>query len=221
MLWREVGQNRSEGVLLGSTRGSETRSVGRKILYLTGGIATGKSTVAKMFGEFGAKVIDADGIVHALMEEDDEMRAEIIRAFGEGVVEGRTINRKKLASIVFEDKRKLRILEEIVHPRVLKKIAEEIYRATEKLVVVEIPLLFERSMNVHPSVLVYCPRHVQAERLKQRDGFSDYEIERRLSCQIDIEEKRKMADCVIDNSGSLEETKNQVRFLLDFILSET
>lgn len=192
----------------------------KKIVYLTGGIATGKSTVAKIFEELGAKVIDADKIVHKLLEEDEAVKSEIVKIFGQDILENGKINRRKLGAIVFADRSKLSVLERITHPRVLEIISKQISESDEELVVLEIPLLFEKQMNLKPSVVVYCPAHIQVKRMKERDNLSDEEIRNRLNSQIDIERKKEMADYVVDNSGSLEETREQVRKLIDKLLTQ-
>lgn len=193
----------------------------KKIIYLTGGIATGKSTVAKIFEEFGAKVVDADKIVHKLLEEDRSIREKIVEVFGNGVIgNSGKIDRRKLGSIVFGDKNKLELLERIIHPKVMEEIAREISESTCELIVLEIPLIFEKKMDLHPVVVVYAPREIQIERLRKRDGLSDSEISARLSAQVDIEIKKKLADYVIDNSGSLEETRKQVRNLVEILTKD-
>ncbi len=186
----------------------------KKIIYLTGGIGTGKSTVAKMFEEFGVEVIDADKIVHEILETDQYVKDKVISIFGKDILQSGRIDRRKLGSIVFEDREKLQILENIVHPKVLEIMAKKISESQSEMVLIEIPLLFEKKMDLHPSVLVYCPKEFQMKRVKERDNLPDKEIENRLNSQIDIEEKKKLADYVIDNSGSLEETKKQVQDLL-------
>lgn len=186
----------------------------KKIIYLTGGIGTGKSTVAKMFEEFGVEVIDADKIVHEILETDQYVKDKVISIFGKDILQSGRIDRRKLGSIVFEDREKLQILENIVHPKVLEIMAKKISESQSEMVLIEIPLLFEKKMDLHPSVLVYCPKEFQMKRVKERDNLPDKEIENRLNSQIDIEEKKKLADYVIDNSGSLEETRKQVQDLL-------
>lgn len=192
----------------------------KRIVYLTGGIATGKTTVANLFKEFGARVVDADKIVHRIMDEDPAIKQKIVEYFGQDILDQGKINRRKVGSIVFKDKDKLRFLEELLHPRVLEEMAQEVLEAKEDIVVLEIPLLFEKKLNLKPVVLVYCPREIQIDRLRRRDGLSDDEIENRLSAQIDIEEKRKLADYIIDNSKDIDHTKEQVRHIFEILASE-
>lgn len=189
----------------------------KKIIYLTGGIGTGKSTVAKIFADFGVEVIDADKIVHEILENDEELKTKIVDIFGQDVIEEGKINRRKLGTIVFSNKEKLRILENLIHPKVLEIMAKKISESQSDMILMEIPLLFEKGMNFHPSVLVYCPRELQFKRIKERDGLPDKDIQNRLSSQIDIEEKKKLADYVIDNSGTLQETRKQVENLLKIL----
>jgi len=187
---------------------------------LTGGIACGKSTVSRMLAACGAAVVDADRIAREVVRPGMPALDEIREAFGEGVItpEGE-LDRKKLGSIVFSDPAARRRLEGILHPR----IRAEMRRQTEewnakdpnRLVVLDIPLLYESGLEnkygIEEVVVVYVPRETQIERLMRRDGIAREEAERRLESQWPIEEKRRRADVVIDNSGTLEETERQVR----------
>ena len=190
----------------------------KKIVYLTGGIATGKSTVAKFFKELGADVIDADEIAHKVIEKGTQAYSKIVKEFGKDILTpSGAIDRRKLGALVFKDKEKLRKLESIVHPEVLKKMADEIARSKSDIVIVEIPLIFEKKMDLHPVVVVYAPREVQKSRLMRRDGLTEEEAEVRLSSQIDIDEKRKLADFVIDNSSDLTKTKEETKRLFHIL----
>ncbi len=191
----------------------------KKLIYLTGGIATGKTTVARMFAELGAHVIDADKIAHKVIEKGRKAYDLVVNEFGEGILdESGEIDRRKLGSIVFGDKEKLHRLESIIHPEVISEMAREVAESHSDLIVIEIPLIFEKGLDLHPTVLVYAPRHIQIERLKKRDALADKEIIERLNSQIDIELKRKMADYVIDNSGEIEKTWEQVKEVFKEIL---
>ncbi len=188
------------------------------VIYLTGGIATGKTTVAKIFESLGAKVVDADKIAHDIIKKGEKAYHKIVEQFGSGILDSTgEIDRKKLGKIVFEDKDKLALLESIVHPEVVNKMAEEISECPNDFVVVEIPLIYEKKIYVHPVIVVYASKEVQRERMRKRDNLSDEEIEARLSSQIDIEVKRKLADFVIDNSGDLRRTREQVEEIMKIL----
>ncbi len=188
-----------------------------KTIGLTGGIASGKSTVAKMLKEKGAYLLDADKLAREVVEPDEPAWRQIVDWLGESILQpDRHIDRSKLASLVFDDKSKLEKLNKIVHPQVgyrFKALKEEILlKDPEAVIVYDIPLLIEAGMQkmVDHIVLVFVPREVQIQRLQQRDGLSRREAELRLKAQLPLEEKRKQAHTVIDNSSSLEETARQV-----------
>lgn len=193
-----------------------------RVIGLTGGIGTGKSTVARMLADLGAVVIDADAIVHALQAAGSPALAEIVAAFGPGVLDARgELDRARLADVVFRDPAQRQRLDAIMHPRVgaeMARRAEAARRAQAPLVVLDIPLLFETRpreraaarAGFDATVLVHCPPAVQIERTVARDGCSRAEAERRVAAQMPIDEKRRLADHVIDNSGTVAETRRQV-----------
>ncbi len=198
------------------------------VLGLSGGIATGKSTVAGFLRALGASVIDADAIVHELQAPGAPLLDEIAEAFGPDLIdtEGR-LDRNALGAIVFGDLTARRRLEAIVHPKVIATMADRVAgaQATDTpLIVLDIPLLFERSENgssrgptssFDATVLVYAPEQVQIERLMNRDGCDREAALQRIRAQLPIENKKAMADIVIDNSGNLEETQHQTRMLFE------
>jgi dephospho-CoA kinase len=198
------------------------------ILGLSGGIATGKSIVAGFFSALGASVIDADAIVHELQAPGTPVLDEIAEAFGSDLIDAEGgLDRNALGAIVFSDPTARRRLEQIVHPKVIATMAERVASAqatNTPLIVLDIPLLFERSessSNQGPTtsfdatVLVYAPENLQLERLMNRDGCDREAALQRIRAQLPIESKKDMADIVIDNSGSLEETQNQTRMLFE------
>ena len=204
-----------------------------KLVALTGGIGTGKSTVARMFEKLGATVIDADAIVHELQAAGSPVLAEIVTAFGREVLQASgELDRPALAAIVFRDEKARAELNAIVHPRVGAEMARRIAAAVEAqaaVVILEIPLFFEgrkagtgsaASLGVGMSVLAFTPEATQIERTCARDGCDRDEALRRVGAQLPIEEKRDLADAVIDNSGSLEATERQVRALYERITRE-
>ena len=200
------------------------------VVGLSGGIGTGKSTVGRLFAEAGAVVIDADAIVHELQAPGTPLLAEIAAAFGPEVLRGDgSLNRERLGGIVFRDSEARRRLGAIVHPKVgdemLRRLAAA-RAAGARLVVLDIPLLFEgrragrgtvSRIGFDATVLVYAPEPLQVERQVARDGCTREEAVRRVRAQLPIEEKKALADYVIDNSGSLEETERQVRELMSRI----
>ncbi|MEB2346408.1 MAG: dephospho-CoA kinase [Deltaproteobacteria bacterium] len=195
-----------------------------RVLALSGGIGTGKSTVAAMLRARGAVVIDADEIVHRLQARGAPMLAELVAAFGPGILDTEgALDRKRLGERVFGDPEARRRLEAIVHPKVGLEMARQLdaaRRAKAPLVVLDIPLLFESraagarggasALPFEATVLVYAPRALQLARTIARDGCSAEQAEARLAAQLPIDEKRALADHVIDNGGSLAETERQV-----------
>jgi dephospho-CoA kinase len=190
-----------------------------KRLGLTGGIASGKTAVARMLRELGFRVIDADALGHEVMEPGTRAYNEIVREFGAGIVDadGR-IDRGKLGAIVFADAEKLKRLNAIVHPRVEEEMVR-LFREWEKSGVadaafVEAALLVEAGYqkNLDGLVVAWCRPEQQIERLLAR-GMNELEARRRIAAQMPAEEKLKFATEKIDCSGSLEETLRQVENL--------
>lgn len=184
---------------------------------LTGGIATGKSTVSAMLVERGAILIDLDRIAREIVELGQSALAQIKERFGQAVIqEDGTLDRGKLGEIVFADVSERKALEQITHPAI-RAVMKERMTAYErenpdKLVVIDVPLLFESRLAGYfeRTLLVYVPRSEQKRRLMARDALTDEQAEKRLNAQMDIEQKRALADIVIDNGGSLQETAAQV-----------
>ena len=202
------------------------------VVTLTGGIGSGKSTVAALLARLGATVIDADAIVHELQAPGSPLVEEIAGAFGAGVVDASgALDRRALADLVFREPRARERLEALVHPKVGAEFARRLEAAREAgdpLVVLDIPLYFETRRAGRGEagrgpgagvLLAYVPRELQIERTVRRDGCSREEAERRVAAQLPIEEKKRLADTVIDNSGPLEETERQVREVLTRILA--
>ncbi|OAB43888.1 dephospho-CoA kinase [Paenibacillus antarcticus] len=184
---------------------------------LTGGIATGKSTVSSLLVKKGAMLVDADAIAREVMLPGHPVLAAVAEFFGQGILqEDGTLDRKKLGSIVFDDKEALKALNNMSHPEIRKEIRKRMMELQtaypERLVVVDIPLLYESGLqSMFEEVwVVYAPRDVQMERLMKRDLLSFGQAETRLQSQMDIEDKKSSADRVIDNSHSLEATEQQV-----------
>ena len=203
------------------------RSIG-----LSGGIGSGKSTVAGMLTELGSAVIDADAIVHELQARGQPLLARMVEAFGEEILfEDGSLDRKGLGSIVFRDEAKRRALGAIVHPAVGAEMARRLEAAHQShapLVVLDIPLLFEgmrdgtgsaARMGVETAVLVWVPVATQIERTMARDACDRGEAERRIASQMPIDDKRALADHIVDNSGALAATRTQVEALFALLVT--
>ena len=199
-----------------------------RVVGLSGGIGTGKSTVTRMLAALGAVVVDADAIVHRLQAPGSPLLDEIAAALGADVIDADgALDRKRVADLVFRDPAARARLNAIVHPRVGAEMARELAAAREAgaaLVVLDIPLLFEgraagrggaSALPFDATILVHAPRELQIERTVARDGVSREDVERRLAAQLPIDEKRALADHVIDNTGTLEDTERQVRALFE------
>lgn len=181
------------------------------MIVITGGIATGKSTVSKIFEEFGYIVVDADKIAHKELENSKD---EIVKVFGKSVLKDKKIDRKKLGSIVFGDSGSKKKLEEILHPKIRKTIEKSIQTLQKdgKKYIVDIPLYFESGeYKADKVILVYAPKDVQLKRVMQRDKLTKEEALKRIESQMDIEKKRDMADIVIDNTNDIKQLKDEVK----------
>jgi dephospho-CoA kinase len=187
------------------------------IFGLTGGIATGKSTVAEMLQRHGAVIVDADKVARQVVEPGEEGLKRIASVFGDEVIsrEG-TLDRPALGRIIFHDEKARRKLNELLHPLIMDKMRRdtEKVRQTEPHAVIiwDVPLLIEEKMTdlVDEVILVYVPQQVQLARLQARDHLDNDEAAARLAAQLPIDEKKRWADYVIDNSGTREETEMQV-----------
>jgi dephospho-CoA kinase len=197
------------------------------VVGLTGGIGSGKSTVARMLEKLGAVIIDADEIVHELQSPGSPLLDEIAAAFGPEVIDATgALDREALGALVFRDETRRLELNRIVHPKVGIEFARRLASAKAAgaaLIVLDIPLLFEGRtsgrgsaalMDFDAIVVVWVPESVQIERQQARDGCTREEAVRRVRAQVPLDEKRDRADHVIDNSGTLEETERQVRALV-------
>jgi len=189
------------------------------IVGLTGGIVGGKSTVASMFRDLGAKIIDADKLGHSAILPYRPAWEKITRLFGKGVLQNDlTIDRGKLGKIVFTNQTLLKKLNEITHPEIIKLIKKEISFAKnknysqEKILIIDAALIYEAKIDrlMDKIVVVYIDEDEQIKRLIKRNNLSKDEALQRIKSQMPMKEKAEMADYVIDNSSSLDETKKQV-----------
>ncbi|MEC2223658.1 dephospho-CoA kinase [Heyndrickxia faecalis] len=187
-----------------------------KIIGLTGGIASGKSTVSNMLKTKGFTIVDADIAARKVVEPGELAYEQIIEAFGEGILlQDLTIDRKKLGALIFADEALRMKLNSIVHPAVRAWMTREKDRAIEngkKTVFLDIPLLFESRLTymVERTILVYVDEETQLKRLMARNGLSEKEAQMRIRAQMPLSEKKALADAVLDNNGSPEETKQQL-----------
>jgi dephospho-CoA kinase len=189
-----------------------------KIIGLTGNIASGKTEVAKIFKELGAKIIDADKIARDVVEPSEPAWQEIVDEFGSDILNSdQSINRKRLGEIIFNDDKKREKLNRITHPRIMIKIKETIdnyEKENVNLVIIEAALIVERGglLNVIDELIVVsADAETQIERIMTRDGLQRNEALSRMESQMPIPEKAKHAAYIIDNSGSLGKTRRQVK----------
>ncbi len=194
-----------------------------KVIGLTGGIATGKSAVASLLSELGARIIDADELAREVVKPGREAWQDIVEAFGTEILrEDKTIDREKLRKIVFRDPKARKRLESITHPRIRTLAQQRIQNLAAEgagIIVYEAPLLFENQVHLwlRPVILVACDLATQKHRLQERDGLNEEEIQQHLKAQMSLEEKRKLADFIIENNGDLEELRRQVEAIWEKI----
>lgn len=190
------------------------------VIGLTGSIATGKSTISAMFEELDIPVVDADLIAREVVEKGRPAYDQVVAYFGEDILQANgELDRKKLASIVFKDEEKRQKLNSIVHPAIRKEMIKqrEAHKADKvPCVVLDIPLLYESKLMdyVDKVIVSYVTEEIQLERLLKRDASSKEEAESRINSQISIEKKKKLADAIIDNRGTREESRQQLNALL-------
>ena len=186
-------------------------------IALTGGIATGKSTVASLLALNGMRVIDADTISHEILDESIDWTK---KKFGENYVTNSKVNRPKLGELIFSNAEAKKTLEDFLHP----KIRAEILKRSEKQdgfkfpYLIDIPLFFEnKNYEIKDSVVVYTPSDTQLERFMKRNGYSKEDSLRRIVTQMPIEEKRERATWVIDNSKNLKHLQQECEDFVNII----
>lgn len=190
------------------------------IIGLTGGIASGKSTVSNMIIEHGLPVVDADLMAHLVVEPGEAAYDQIVTHFGRDILnDNNCINRTTLGEIIFNNKDERYVLNSIVHPEVRKKMREEMNRYLREgyqHVVLDIPLLFESRLTdwADRTLVVYVDPAVQLERLMSRNKLTKEEAMSRIASQMPLEEKKERADALINNNGTLESTKAQLITIL-------
>lgn len=184
---------------------------------LTGGIATGKSTVCSLLKISGFSIIDADIVAK---EELENSKEELKKAFGSSIFTDGVIERKKLAQIIFDSDEQREKLNSILHPKIRASISKQAEILDKKGVpfILDIPLFFEtQGYAGKMNVVVYTPREIQLQRLCQREGLEKSQALKRIQAQMDIEEKKRKADWVIDNSKDLKHLQQEVEKFVDFI----
>jgi dephospho-CoA kinase len=199
----------------------------RKLLKvgLTGGIGSGKSLVAAMFKGLGVPVLSADGIARSLTETDEAIKGGIRKHFGSTVFKkDGSLDRKRVAAIIFSDKDKRETLNAIIHPLVLRKIEEEIAtvekRSHAAFVIHEAALIYEAGAdkNLDYVVFVDADEETRIRRVIERDGISRADVSRRIDSQMPAEKKKELADFVITNDGDIKSLEGRVKFLFGLFL---
>jgi dephospho-CoA kinase len=187
-----------------------------RVVGLTGGIASGKSSVAKTFAELGAQIVDADQVAREVVEPGQPAYDDIVAAFGREILlpEG-GIDRKKLGGIIFGDPEKRKILNQITHPRIAARTQEKLMAlgaAGAKVALYEAALLVENGVHrgLGGLIVVYCNEEEQIARMMRRDGFSREEAVNRVRAQAPLSDKLAVATWVIDTNGPIEETRKHV-----------
>ncbi|MBS4535933.1 dephospho-CoA kinase [Clostridium sp. D2Q-14] len=202
-----------------------------KIIGLTGGIATGKTTVSRIIREKGYPLIDADLVAREVVEVNEPAYREIVNIFGTSILlSNNNIDREKLGSIIFDNKNLRSKLNNIVHPRIYLKVKEYIEKYKKKgskLIFVDIPLLIEvkndlekENIRFDEIWLVYANKNQQIERLKERNNYTNEEAVSRINSQMDIEEKKKYCDRIIDNTKNIKYTIESIEKNISEIIME-
>ena len=190
----------------------------KNAIALTGGISTGKSTVCNLFKLHGFLTIDADKIAHKLLDENSD---KIIEMFGKQYVENGKVLRKELGKIIFSNEENKLKIEALLHPLIKEEIIKEskIFEEQNKPYFVDIPLFFEKMhYPISKSLVIYTPKELQIQRLMKRDNINENEAKLKISNQMDIEEKKKLADMVIDNSKDLKHLQDEVERIIGEII---
>jgi len=200
--------------------------MGRLLIGLTGTFGSGKTTVAGLFAECGAAIVDADAIARRVVEPGAPALEEIRRVFGEEfILPNGELDRKRMAALVFPSRKQREMLEAIVHPRVCEEMDRQVRSldaapaktGKPRVVVMNIPLLFESNLThmVRKIVVVTADEAERFRRVRNRDGLSESQVLQRLASQWSQRDKAARADYIIENSGSIESTRAQVRHLYE------
>ncbi|MCE1246683.1 MAG: dephospho-CoA kinase [Firmicutes bacterium] len=197
-----------------------SRPEDKYLVVITGGIATGKSMITAFFRQNGQTVVDTDEIARQVVEPGSPVLAKIVGEWGpEILLPDGNLDRKKLGSVIFSSEKDRKKLNSMMHPAIRKVMYKQAAESPNRIVFLDVPLLYEAKVPLpHDEViLVYCPRSIQKERLIIRDSVSAEDAEKRLSSQIDIEEKKNMSKIIIDNSGTPEQAQEQALKVLEIL----
>lgn len=187
---------------------------------LTGGIGSGKSTVAALLEEYGVPVVSADELSRVVVARGSEGLQAVVEAFGREVVnDAGDLDRRRMASLVFRNAERRRELEAILHPRIrdrFEQVLDALEKAGHQVAVYEVPLLFERNLQgeMKAVVLVTAPLADRVARVRARDDVTETEVRARIAAQMDEDQKRRRADYIIENNGSLDDLRREVEFLM-------
>jgi len=192
------------------------------VVGVTGQLATGKSTVAAMLAELGAGVINADLLAHRALRSNGACFKKVVGTFGNDILKKGEIDRQLLASVVFSNATKLKKLEGIIHPFVIKETRHQIgmfKKSGKKVVVLDVPLLFESKMNTLTdfTIAVKASRAVQLKRIAQQKKIERSQALRRMRAQLSMAEKARRADIIVNNGGTIVKTHQQVKEILEML----
>jgi len=197
------------------------------VIGITGGIGCGKSTVARMFHDYGAYLIDADEVGRIVLEADSSVQKQILNHFGDGILgEDGTINRKRLGDIVFIKKENLETLNGIIHPVMTERITKEINKVQRSgkvpLIAVDAAVIFEAKVEKHfdAIITVTAGRELQLQRMTERSGMSPEQVKKRIDSQIPLEEKEARSHYVLKNEGAMNELQREVKNLFIKIVKQ-
>lgn len=175
---------------------------------LTGGIATGKTTVAHYLKDLGFKVIEADQIAREVLDLYPEILEYLRETYGERIFTQGILNRKELGKIIFQDEKKRESYRRVIMPRIIEEIRKRLQDHDEELIFLDAPLLFEEGLDqdVDYTLTVYVNPSVQLKRLMKRDGYTEDEAHKRIQAQMSLDEKANQSDYILNNEGEKEET---------------
>lgn len=193
----------------------------QRVIGITGGIASGKSSVSNYIESLGYPVIDADKLTHELYLKGERGYNAVLYLFGDELEKDGRIDRDALREIVFNDNKKLELLNEAMHPIIYDEMKRRL-EMFDGMVFLDVPLLFESGFDslCDSTILVYVERDIQTERLMKRDGILKFDAIKKISKQDSLESKRDKATYIIDNSGEIDATLKQIDNLLERILNE-
>jgi dephospho-CoA kinase len=187
---------------------------------LTGGIGSGKSTVAELLEEYGVPVVSADELSRVVVAPGSEGLRLVVEKFGPEILgDDGGLDRRRMASVVFRDPERRRELEAILHPRIrdrFEQVLDALEKAGHEVAVYEVPLLFERNLQgeMKAVILVTAPMDARVARVRARDDVTETEVRARIAAQMDEDQKRRRADYIIENNGSLDDLRREVEFLM-------